>query len=172
MLAGRLAQMEGQTNNAVEFYLDLIRFAHESNRGGMIIHTATARTHEALAMEGLKSVEPALAAAQCRRIAATLEAVDARQEPWADYFRHSLRYRLRAEVKSLFSLESWQTDQNFRRRFYQAQLQRRQVMLTFAARAFELETGAKPANAAALVPAYLKAIPNDPVSGRRLALPP
>jgi hypothetical protein len=48
----------------------------------------------------------------------------------------------------------------------------RRLLIAFAARAFELETGSKPANAAALVPAYLKAIPNDPISGKRLVLPP
>jgi len=79
---------------------------------------------------------------------------------------------LRAETKTLFSLDGWRTHQSFRTRFYQAQLRRRQAILTFAGRAFELETGSKPANAADLVPAYLKTIPEDPISGRRLALPP
>jgi len=172
LVAGRLAQLEGQTNHAVDIYLDSIRLAHESTRGGLIVETAIARVQEALGLEGLKSVSPALDAAQCRRIAAILEELDARQESWEAYFRRDVRYALRAEIKSLFSLDNWRTQQSFKTRFYQAQLLRRQTLLTFAARAYELETGTKPSRLAVLVPAYLQTILQDPLTRTDLALPP
>jgi hypothetical protein len=77
---------------------------------------------------------------------------------------------MRAEFKSLFSLSYWRTRQNFKAKFYQAQLQRRQTILAYAARACELETGSVPTNAAALVPVYLRKVPDNPTSGRQLSL--
>ena len=121
-------------------------------------------------MENLESVEDSLDAAQNRRIAKVLEELDARREPWGEFLRHSVRYEVRAEFKSIFSLDSWQLRQRFKARFYQAERQRRQAMLDFAARAFELEAGEKPVSVTNLVPAYLKTIPRDPVTGTNLTL--
>jgi len=45
-------------------------------------------------------------------------------------------------------------------------------MLNFAARAYELETGEKPKNVTNLVPAYLRAVPQDPHTRTNLALTP
>jgi hypothetical protein len=82
LLAGRLAQLEGQTNDAVNLYLDSIRFAQESNCGGLIIHTAIARTLEALGLAGIKPMESAFDATQCRHIVQVLEQLDEQQETW------------------------------------------------------------------------------------------
>jgi len=51
-------------------------------------------------------------------------------------------------------------------------LRRRQAMISFAARAYELDHGKPPASIIDLTPAYLKAIPQDPVSKTNLALNP
>ena len=45
-------------------------------------------------------------------------------------------------------------------------------MLALAARAYELDKGHPPASAADLVPDYLKAIPQDPVTGTNLIYSP
>jgi hypothetical protein len=45
-------------------------------------------------------------------------------------------------------------------------------MISFATRAYELEKGKPPASIADLAPAYLKAIPQDPVTKTNLALNP
>ena len=170
MLAGRLAQLEGKTNEAVNLYLDSIRFAHKSNRGGVVVHTALVRNQESMGLTGLKTVAAALDAVQCRQIATVLEELDKQQEPWGRYSSRDLNYTLRAEIKYLFSLENWRSNQRFKARFLQAQLLRRHNILAFAARAYELETGSPPTNATALVPIYLKKVPIDPTSGRPLSL--
>jgi hypothetical protein len=171
-LAGRLAQLEGRTNDVVSIYLDLIRFAHESSRGGMITDNAVARTREALGMQGLESVKDSLDAAQNRRIAKVLEEIDDRRESWSDLLRRDVRYDVRAEFKSIFSLDSWQVRQRLKGRFYQAEHRRRQTMVDFAVRAYELETGSKPGRLTNLVPAYLKTIPQDPLNGTNFVYKP
>ena len=45
-------------------------------------------------------------------------------------------------------------------------------MITLAARAYELEHGAKPKSLTDLVPAYLKAAPKDPFTGKDMAYGP
>jgi len=172
LLSGRLAQLEGRTNEAVNVYLDSIRFAHESTRGGMITDNATARVQEALGTEALSRLKDSLDVAQNRRIVQVLEELDTRRELWSDFFRRDVRYALLAEPKTVFSLESWQIRQRFKPRLYQAERQRRQAMLHFAVRAYELETGEKPKNITNLVPAYLKAIPQDPLTRTNLVLVP
>jgi hypothetical protein len=45
-------------------------------------------------------------------------------------------------------------------------------MLDLAARAFELDKGHPPASASDLVPEYLKAVPQDPVTGTNMVYSP
>jgi len=172
LLAARLAHSEGRTNDVANAYLDLIRFGHESTRGGLVTDNATAAVQEAFGIEGLRSVQDALDAAQSHRIAKVLEELDIRQEPWGQYASRDLRYALGAEFKSLFSREHWRLQQHFKARFYQVQYRRRKAMLEFATRAYQLEMGAKPKRVADLVPAYLKAIPQDPLTRTNLVLAP
>ena len=47
----------------------------------------------------------------------------------------------------------------------------RVFLLKTAARAYELETGKRPASAGDLVPNYLKIVPKDPYTGADLPLP-
>ena len=52
---------------------------------------------------------------------------------------------------------------------YQAeQLRARRLMIDFAARAYELDKGHRPAGAADLVPEYLKAVPKNPSTGKKM----
>ena len=44
-------------------------------------------------------------------------------------------------------------------------------MVDLAARAYELDKGHPPASAADLVPEYLKAVPQDPVTGTNMISP-
>ena len=50
--------------------------------------------------------------------------------------------------------------------------ERRQLAITAAARAYELEKGKQPKSAADLVPEYLKAVPKDPATGNAMTLGP
>jgi hypothetical protein len=48
----------------------------------------------------------------------------------------------------------------------------RQLLIALAARAYELDKGHPPTSTADLVPEYLKAVPQDPVSGTNMVYSP
>ena len=59
------------------------------------------------------------------------------------------------------------------RQKFDAQAQRtRQLTLDLAARAYELDKGHPPANLTDLVPDYLKAVPQDPITGTNMVYLP
>jgi len=168
----KLAQLEARTNDVIEIYLDLIRFAHESARGGTIVDNATTRSIEGLGLAGLQGLQNSLDGRQSRQIASTLEVVDGREQPWSEFNNRDITYTWRAEFRTMFSLEFWKQRRRFETRYYEAKRLRQQTMIDFAARAYELEKGQRPKSIADLVPNYLKAIPKDPIAGTNMVLKP
>jgi hypothetical protein len=57
-------------------------------------------------------------------------------------------------------------------RFKNQQSQTRHLMVDFASRAYELDKGHPPASLAVLVPAYLQAVPQDPLTGTNMVYSP
>lgn len=169
---GRLALLDGRTKDAVKTYLDLVRFAHESSRGGLVPDAVGRSWEEALGLAGLRNLQDTLDASQSRQIAKTLEEADARRQPWSEFSRRDTAYMLRAELLALFSQENREAIKQFQTRFLEIEKQRRQTMVDFAARAYELDKGHSPASAADLVPEYLKAVPQDPVTGTNMVYTP
>ena len=164
-LTGRLAWLEGRTNEAINAHLDVIRFAHETARGGLLPDESDSRSMESSALWDLKNFQRSLDAAQNHYVAKSLQDIDERSESWGDFLKRDLRYTVRAEYTALFSLNSWRVLPNQKARFHQAQAWHRQVMLDFAVHSYELEKGDRPKRLTDLIPVYLKAIPRDPTSG-------
>jgi hypothetical protein len=61
---------------------------------------------------------------------------------------------------------------NFIQKHHAQQRMRRELLITLAARAYELEKGAPPPNDSNLVPDYLKELLKDPTTGDPLQLTP
>jgi hypothetical protein len=59
-----------------------------------------------------------------------------------------------------------------RNHVYAQEQKTRQLIIALAARAYELEKGKPPAGTADLVPEYLKAVPQDPVTGTNMIYSP
>lgn len=169
---GRLATLDGRTNDAVKTYLHLIRFAHESARGGLIPDAIGTRGGETLGLAGLRKLQDTLDASQSRQIAKTLEEVNTRRQPWSEFSRRDAAYMLRAELMALFSPEFLEAIKHHQARFLETEKQRRQTMTDFAARAYELEKGHRPTSLADLVPDYLRAIPTNPLTGTNMVFTP
>ena len=64
--------------------------------------------------------------------------------------------------------EVQRSNQSAAKRVNDAIKQTRHLLIDFAVRAYQLETGKRPKSFADLVPAYLKAIPTDPETGGAL----
>ena len=179
MTEGKLAEVENRFNDASKSYLDLVRLANQSGRGGTLIDEMVSIAFEAMVTENLQKLPGRLDAKSCRETAATLETLDAQRQSWNEVMRQEdawsrrtfpeLRYRLSA----LMAANSQKKiERHVEQRYKEQEIKTRQLLIDLAARAYELDKGHRPANLADLVPDYLKAIPQDPVTGTNLTYSP
>ena len=175
---GKLAQLDGRTNDAAKIYLDVVRFGQEGSRGGALINRLVGVACESIGLRALQPLSQSLDARECADVASALEEVDTKEEPIAEMmaqekvfyakvsdlrerFLHLVNYRgFQATMKRVTDKVNANTKN------------RRQVMVDFASRAYELGKGRRPASLAELVPGYLKAVPVDPVTGKSLGWEP
>jgi hypothetical protein len=173
---GRLAEMRGRTNDAAQSYLDAVSFALHCSQGGLLISKLVGIACESLGRSGLQPLTGSLSSQECRKIAQTLEILDTEEPSAADTWEQENEFGkaiggFRHSIAALILYKQLQeTKSKFIKKFQNNQMGRRQVMLHFAARAYELEKGKPPTASADLVPDYLKAIPKDPVTGSNLVL--
>lgn len=118
---------------------------------------------------------PQFDASQCRDIAHRLYDLDQTREPWEERARverfidihENWRSHLRIVLSELGGWDPYAWHQENRRRALE---EHRSVMMAYAVRAYCLEHGKPPRNAAALVPDYLPATPEDPYDGKQMKL--
>lgn len=181
---GRLAEMEHRTNDALKIYLEAIRFTHESSRGGFKINAIVGEHCEAGGLAQLRRLMNGLDAGQCREAIKVLETMAEKREPIADVLERDSKWwhnhaSLSDHMKFIpelakdpslnpMNVSSEELEKNTKER----QRQARQLIIDLAARCYELEKGARPKNAADLVPAYLNSIPQDPFTGTNMIYGP
>ena len=171
--------MEKRPVAAVQSDLDMIRLANESARGGVIIEQLVGIAIEAISVRQMQKLVDQVDAETCRETAMTLETLDSQRQTWnevmqqeRDWSRRTftgIRYELMRLVDR-HSLEK--VFQNAKQKFDEQHSKTRQLMIEFAARAYELNKGHPPTNVVALVPDYLKAIPEDPLTGTNMVYLP
>jgi hypothetical protein len=176
---GKLAEMENRPNDAAKSYIDTIHFGNESARGGVLIDELVGIAIEAIGRSSLTNLVDRLGAKSCRETAATLETLDAQRQTWDEVMQQENNWSRRnfpgmkyeyvrlIEHKSLRAVQA-----AAERKFKQQQIRTRQLMVDLAARAYELDKGKPPASLADLVPDYLQAIPQDPLTGANMVYSP
>jgi hypothetical protein len=172
---GRLAEMENHPTEAAKSYLDAIHMGNESARGGVLIDQLVGTAIKAIGTSHLQKLVDQLDAKSCRETAATLEALDSQGQTWNEIMQQentwsrrtftSLRYRI---FRPLLVKMTKKVLQQAEQRFNKQVAQTRQLLIDLAARAYELDKGHRPANLNDLVPDYLKAIPQDPLTGTNM----
>jgi len=176
---GRLADMENRPDDAVKSYLDTIRLGNKSAHGGVLIDQLVGTAIEAMGASHLQKLVDQLDAKTCRETTATLETLDAQRQTWNEVMQQERAWSRRAypgikyrwsELVMSSSLKK--ALQGGERKFKKQQLMTRQLLVDLAARAYELENGRRPTSLTDLVPDYLKAVPQDPVSGTNLVYTP
>jgi hypothetical protein len=171
---GRLAEAENRFGEAAEYYLLTIRLGQASSRGGLMIHKLVGVAIEAIGLGPAEKLIPKLDAKQCREFAAALETADLDEESLQaivdrDRAWGRRTYGWKTELTYLLSHKiSQRTIQTFNNRARTTQARVRQLTLSLAARAYELEKGQPPKSPDDVVPAYLKTVPQDPVTGTNL----
>jgi len=177
--AGRLAELQSRPAEALSNYLDVMRFGIESGRGGFMIDALIGIAIEGMGRSHLEKLADHLEATSCGLTAKALESLDSHCLVWDEVLRQEdiLQSRISPDVISYltarlvmheFILEGRNKAGN---KFRENQKETRNLAIQFAARAYELEKGRRLTNIMELVPAYLKAIPQDPVTGKDLVYP-
>jgi hypothetical protein len=172
----KLASLEGRHSEAADTALDIVRLSQACCRGGVLIDSMVGSAIERMGVNGLQGNVRGLNAADCARIAAALEALEATRESvktvWAEEERWAREtYGAQGQLARLLTLSQIRKSRTaWEAKVRQSQAQFRQAMLQLAARAFFLNTGKKPLKADDLVPAYLKAVPADPAVNTPMSL--
>jgi hypothetical protein len=118
-----------------------------------------------------------LNAKQCRQAAEVLESCEAGREPTPTVLARERTWSRRAhgfkgQIARLFTFKSLrQTEQRVLAKVTTFQTRERVLLIQLASRAYELEKGEPPKGLADLVPAYLKTIPQDPLTRTNMAYP-
>ena len=174
---GKLAEMQNRTNDMLRSYLDAVTLGERGSLGGTMISKLVGIRCESIGRSGLQPLVESLNSQQCHLVAKTLEVLDEIELPAADVLSEETAFMnkiLGTFGHKLFALAAYKLQQESKSKFlakYQKnQLARRQMMIDFAARAYQLDKGKPPAAISDLVPDYLKALPKDPVTGSNLVL--
>jgi hypothetical protein len=174
---GQLAELESRPADAAEAYLAAIRMGHAIHDGGLLIDSLVAMAIEAIGMVRLERLVSALDAKQCRKAAAVLESCESRPESMDGVIARERKWALRAyglkgRIEYLVQFRNIrQTERGAIAKLQTTQIRLRRLLIDLAARAYELEKNERPKRLADLVPAYLKAIPQDPVTGTNMTYP-
>jgi hypothetical protein len=174
---GRLAELENRPADAVEAYVAVIRLGHAISQGGLIIDSLVGIAIESIGTAAMERLALTLDAKQCREAAIALESCEARRAPteaiWAQERKWARRaYGLREQIARLVMFKSLKrSEQIWLAKVKAHQTRVRVLLLQLAARAYELDKGERPKRLADLVPAYLKNIPRDPLTGTNMAYP-
>jgi hypothetical protein len=176
---GRLTEMEHRTNDAARAYLDTVRLGISSRQGGTLIDTMIGNVVEALGTTRLQHIVSGLDARASTEIANELEASEADAESWEQVLEDENNWSRQAfpgfQYRLVVLLNRNQIRANqvkAKQTFMEHQSNTHRLMLDLAAHAYELDKGHRPASAADLIPAYLKAVPIDPTTGKEMRLIP
>jgi hypothetical protein len=116
-----------------------------------------------------------MGAKNCLETVVTLETLDSQRQTWDEVMQQERDWSrrtfpgIRNELARLMTRNSLnQVYQSAEQKFENQQSKTRQLIIDLAARAYESDKGHSPANLADLVPDYLKAIPQDPLTGTNM----
>lgn len=174
---GRLAEMEGRTNDAANAYLDVIRLGNDGVRGGLLIDELVGIAIRSMGVTHLEKLVLSLDSHVSRGAAAMLEAADADAQTFDDVMQQEGAF-FRAIYRGLrYDLLRWESRKlvepaikKAREKFNVEKKNLRRLTLDLAVHACELDQGHPPAGARDLVPDYLRAVPKDPVTGAEMVL--
>jgi hypothetical protein len=174
---GRLAELGNRPADAAEAYLTVIRLGYASGRGGLLIDSLVSMAFGAMGTVNMERLTPKLDAKQCREAATILESCEELSEPApAMLARERAWYRracgFKGQISDIINFRSIkQVEQRSVARLTTQRIRERVLLIQLASRAYELERGERPKTLGNLVPVYLKAIPQNPVTGTNMAYP-
>lgn len=172
---GYLELKHDRPEAAADRFLDLLKMARGVSRNGLLIDVLVGVAFERMALQGLSKARDRLPAADCRRVARTLEEFDRDREPFdpirrrdRDLALESGGWRLRVAYRvnpATFDRLAKPAEDNNRFAIRVAQARARLMAVEMALRAYRLEHKGRVARSLDdLVPAQLTPVPVDPFS--------
>lgn len=171
---GRLAELDGRTNDAIASYVDAIKFGNEISRGGFMVNRLVGIACENIGQTPLIRLTPTLSPEQARHLTSALEAIDARPVSWDEVTQNDkafIRHAYRHNSSPLFLIAPWLNRDYARKgkaRHDRVRATLRLLIAELAVRGCTQEKGQPPRQLHQLVPEYMKAVPQDPYSGQPL----
>lgn len=175
---GKLAERENRPKDAAFAYLDAVRLGHECSRGGVIIDMLVGVACQSIGCQAMQRLANELQVSDCREAIRQLEEMDAKAETATEIIDHERNWSRhafgwRGQLVRLMTMQRLkQTEQTTITKLQGQQRAERFLLISLAARAYELDKGQRPNNVTDLVPDYLKAPPRDPVSGSAMITVP
>ena len=176
---GLLAEMENRPRDAARSFLDTIHLGNEMMRGGVLIDGLVGIAIKTMGTVYLQKLVPRLDADTCHETAETLETLDAQSQTWNEVMHQENNWSHGTYPGWRYDLARWEDRKSLatmresaKKKFDRQERQTRQLMIDLAARAYELDDGKPPSSVADLVPDYLKAVPQDPVTGTSMVYLP
>ena len=167
-VAAVAAAQERRYPEAMRLGLDIIRIGQKGSQGGFLIDELVGVAVEAIGLGPLESLVNKLDAGQCREALPVLQTIEAESASAEEFLQTDRQFGRavagwRYPVMRIVMYKSQkQVEANVRKKLGTIDLRRRRLQIDLAARAFELEKGARPSNLKDLVPGYLKSVPIDP----------
>jgi hypothetical protein len=172
---GRLAEIERRPADAANSYADIILLGIKAPHGGLIIDALVGLAIEGIGTAHLQKIVNQLDVNASHDLALKLEAANSERQPWQQVLQQEHYWSRKSfpgfqnRLAAIFTYRSFrQMEARGGQKFKSHQLETVKLSIALAAHAFELETGHRPKSAADLVPLYLRAIPQNPVTGANI----
>jgi hypothetical protein len=177
---GRLAELQGRTDDSLRAYLDLVRLGDAMSHKVPTFPYLVSAAIETRGLHGLRGLRTKLSAEECRRVVAVLQQIDDTIEPVADAIlreRHFMDVnvskmgmvkRVSIGLSGVLAKDKARAAATLEAAAHRRDASRRLLLTDLALRAHRLEHGALPPGLESLVPSILKTVPIDPYSGKPL----
>ncbi len=176
---GRLAELEGRTNDAARSYLDCIRFGNEVSRGGVLISRMVGMACEAIGCSALVRIVPKLSREQSVAVVAELAAMETNAVTWNEVITNEKAFMRHARQGSFNPIRNfvdwWQSRavlKGTKNKHDISAAKRRLITAELALRIYQIERGQPPTQLSDLVPRYLPRVPTDPFTEKDLVYRP
>jgi hypothetical protein len=171
LVVGRLAELEGRTNEAVAIHLQGMRFASEAIRSGVVIHGLVGVACENMAFTRLTNLTGRMSSSKTQEIISEMEQIDAAANSWTEMVKSERIFMSQVvpfDSNPIGWVRNWWTTWSLLRkekeRHWKLVVQRRRFLVELALRRYADVRGNPPQKLEELVPAYLSRLPENPAT--------
>jgi hypothetical protein len=172
---GKLAELEGRTNDALSAYMDCIQLGQKGSRGGLLIHNLVGVACKGMGVKEMWKIIPTSSTPALRRVLSALLKMEASSESAETIIDRDRDWSRGSMGWFWFSVQSismrstlQQTRASTRVSHQQGEAKLRLLRTDVALELFRRKNERYPFNLTELVPEFLEEAPIDPFGGKPL----